>query len=329
MENQFLLSDVIQIIWDALSGSDVADAFLFLGITFFNVMCFWSLFKVALSMAEGKDFKLTEWLFRWAIINGFMIGWPTFADKLYAAAATIGGAIMPTQQSVYESFMVGFNNMNAADQAANAALGTLGSPLSLLASLPTALITHQLSSIGMLVVVLCYIIVLLAVAGLYFILGAYLILGPVFIALGMTEEFAGFMYKWIGVVLSFFLVIPLYGSALHVITALAGGGAVNLSQLQGLPGVGHMFASLAGPIISIGIIFAVGKIASSLTGSYFGNTGSLAFSIGVAAAGIGTRMGMSSGGMGGAAAGTAAAGSAAKAASSSGGTSGPVNASKG
>jgi len=329
MENQFLLSDVIQIIWDALHGSDVAHAFQFLGITFFNIMCFWSLFKVALSMADGKDFKLTEWLFRWAIINGFMIGWPTFADKLYLAATNIGGAIMPDQDKVYESFMVGYNAMNASDQAANAALGTLGSGLSLLAALPSAFVTHQLSSIGMLVVVLCYIVVLLAVAGLYFILGAYLIMGPVFIALGMTDEYAGFMYKWIGVVLSFFLVIPLYGSALHVITALAGGGAVNLSNLQGMPGVGHMFASLAGPVISIGIIFAVGKIASSLTGSYFGNTGSLAFSIGVAAAGIGVRMGMSSGGMGGAAAGTSSAGSAAKAAASSGSSPGPMNASKG
>jgi len=307
------LPTLLQIIWEALHGSDVFDAFQVMGLTFFNVMCVWAFAMEAIQMAEGKGMNLTKLLLRFAVINGVLLAWPTMADHIYTGAVAMSGMVIPDLNVLYHHLIEGMSQMQAADEAAQAGLGTLASLASIIAAIPNLIITQQLTMISMLAICVCCLVVLVSVAGLFFILGAYLIMGPVFIALGMTDAFAGFMYKWIGVVLSFFLVIPLYGAALQAIAAIIGGAAPNLANLTGLSSIGHVFVTLTGPLLALGIIFAVQKIASSLTGAYFGNTGSLAFTIGVAAAGVGARLGLSAGSL-------ASAGSAAGAAASTAGS---------
>ncbi|HOT02422.1 MAG TPA: type IV secretion system protein, partial [Acidobacteriota bacterium] len=208
-------------------------------------------------------------------------------------------------------YLDGYSKMQNTDQAAVAGQGSLGM-MGAIVALPTAMTLHQISTLGGLVAILCYAIMLVSVAGIFSMLGIYLILGPVFIPLGLTDAFSSFFYKWVGVVLSFFLVIPIYGATLAVIMALLGGSVINLSNLVGLPSLEHVFQAVIGPIISVGLILGVNKIASSLTGAYFGQTGSMAFSIGAAAAGIGAKLGLSA----------ATAGAGAPAAAGAGGASG-------
>jgi len=54
-----------------------------------------------------------------------------------------------------------------------------------------------------------------------------------------------------------------------------------------------VFTVIMGPILAVGLILGVNRVASGLTGAYFGQQGSMAFTIGLAAAGIGARLGLS------------------------------------
>jgi len=316
-ENTFALGTLIQIIWAALHGSqggfDIAGAFSVLGNGLWQIMCVWAFANEAIDMASGKESNLPKLLLRWAIISAVLLSWPTMADNLYGAAASLSNAIIPNTTALYGKFMEGYRLMQGADQAAVAGQGFLGVYGSL-AALPSAMMMQQMATLGGLVAMVCFLILLVSVAGIFMVFAMYLVMGPVFIALGMTEAFSGFMYKWIGVVLSFFLVIPLYGGALAIIVAILGGSVVNLANLQGLPSLDHVFTVIMGPILAVGLILGVNRVASGLTGAYFGQQGSMAFTIGMAAAGIGARLGLSAATAGAGApvaAGGAAAGSAA------------------
>lgn len=308
-ENTFALDTLIQIIWTALHGGhgdyDIAGAFHVLGNGLWQIMCVWAFANEAMDMAAGKGTNLPKLLLRWAVISAVLLAWPVMADNLYGAAMRLAAAIIPDSETVFLKLMEGYAAMQGADQAAVAGQGLLGG-LGSLAALPSALMMHQAAMVGGLVAMACFLILLVSVAGIFMIFAMYLVMGPVFIALGMTDAFSGFMYKWIGVVLSFFLVIPLYGAALCIVLAVVGSTGFNLANLQGLPSLDHVFNAVMGPILAVGLILAVNRVAGALTGSYFGQQGSMAFTIGMAAAGIGARLGLSAVSAGAAAGGAAA-----------------------
>ena len=311
-EGIFSFGTLARTIWDALNGTsfNAAEGFLVLGTGLWGIMCLWAFAHEAIDIASGKGTNLPKLLLRWAIIGALLAAWPTMADNLFNVAARLADQ-MPDAGQLASYYLEGYSKMQNTDQAAVAGQGSLGM-MGAIVALPTAMTLHQISTIGGLVAILCYAIMLVSVAGIFSMLGIYLILGPVFIPLGLTDAFSSFFYKWVGVVLSFFLVIPIYGATLAVIMALLGGSVINLSNLVGLPSLEHIFQAVIGPIISVGLILGVNKIASSLTGAYFGQTGSMAFSIGAAAAGIGAKLGLSA----------ATAGAGAPAAAGAGGASG-------
>lgn len=314
-ENTFALDTIIDIIWQAVHGNaggyDVAGLFQTMGGVLWQIMCLWAFANEAIDMASGKGTNLPKLLLRWAIISAVILAWPSMADHLYAGAQGMASYIIPKTTDVYGYFMQGYTLMQNTDQAAVAQQGFLGL-FSSIAAIPSAMVINQVAAIGGLVAIISFCVLLVSLAAVFMIFAMYLIMGPVFIPLGMTEAFSSFMYKWIGVILSFFLVIPLYGAALAIIIALYGSSTINLANIQGLPSVDHVFNMIIGPILSVGLILGVNKVASVLTGSYFGQAGSMAFSIGAAAAGIGAKLGLSA----------ATAGAGAPAAAGAGGASG-------
>ncbi|HOB54196.1 MAG TPA: type IV secretion system protein [Acidobacteriota bacterium] len=309
-ENTFALGTLIDIIWQAIHGEaggyDIAGAFQDFGGILWQIMCLWAFAHEAIDMAMGKGTNLPKLLLRWAIISAVILAWPSMADHLYTAADNLAGAVIPKLQDVFNLFKTGYCQMQNTDQTAVTQQGFLGL-FSSIAAIPSAMMINQISTIGGAITIVCFAILLVSLAGVFMIFALYLIMGPVFIALGMTDTFSSFMYKWIGVVLSFFLVIPLYGAALAIIIALYGSSVINMANIQGLPSMDHVFNMIIGPILSVGLILGVNKVASTLTGSYFGQAGSMAFAIGTAAAGIGARLGLSAAtaGAGAPAAGTA------------------------
>lgn len=292
-EEIFSLSTLIGTIWTALNGGsyNLAGGMQTLGAGLWSVMCVWAFASEALDLAAGKGTNLPGLLLKWGLVGAVLVYWPEASTALYDAAKTLTapGSGMPNLRDLYVAFTQGYRQMQELDAAAAASQIPLGGVVSQLAAIPAAMTMNLHSAIGGLVCLMCYAIVIISLAGTFMIFAMYLVMGPVFIPLAMTEAFSSFFYKWVGVVFSFFLVIPLYGGALCVIFAILGGSVPNLQNYTALPSLEHVFQLAIGPLLSVGLILGVNRIASSLTGSYFGQAGSMAFSIGAAAAGIGGR----------------------------------------
>jgi TrbL/VirB6 plasmid conjugal transfer protein len=136
--------------------------------------------------------------------------------------------------------------------------------------------------IGMIVLFLCYGLILVNIAGSLTILTMNLVLGPVFFALAFDRDFRGHAQKWFAAILSYFMLIPLYGAALTVAATIA--GAAVPANLFGLPSGAQVLAQVVGPLMAVGVVFSTNKIVNTLVG---GAAGSGLGSMAMGAAGIG------------------------------------------
>jgi hypothetical protein len=110
-----------------------------------------------------------------------------------------------------------------------------------------------------------------------------LVLGPVFFALSFDRDFRSHALHWFAAVLSYFVLIPLYGAALTVATVIA--GAAIPANLYGLPSGAQFAAQVIGPLMSVGVVFSTNRIVNALVGGAAGSgLGSMA--LGVAGIGL-------------------------------------------
>ena len=137
--------------------------------------------------------------------------------------------------------------------------------------------------IGMIVLFLCYALILINIAGSLTILAMNLVLGPVFFALAFDRDFRGHAQNWFAAVLSYFMLIPLYGAALTVASTIAGSALP--TNLFGMPSGAQVAAQVIGPLMAVGVVFSTNKIVNALVGGASGSgLGSMA--LGVAGVGI-------------------------------------------
>ena len=122
--------------------------------------------------------------------------------------------------------------------------------------------------IGTIVLFLCYALILINIAGSLTILAMNLVLGPVFFALAFDRDFRSHALHWFAAVLSYFMLIPLYGAALTVAAAIA--GAAVPANLFGMPSSAQIAAQLIGPLMSVGVVFSTNKIVNALVGGACG-----------------------------------------------------------
>ena len=118
--------------------------------------------------------------------------------------------------------------------------------------------------IGMIALFLCYALILINIAGSLTILAMNLVLGPVFFALSFDRDFRGHAQHWFAAVLSYFMLIPLYGAALTVAATIA--GAAVPANLFGMPSSAQVMAQVIGPFMSVGVVFSTNKIVNALVG---------------------------------------------------------------
>jgi hypothetical protein len=132
--------------------------------------------------------------------------------------------------------------------------------------------------IGMIVLFLCYALILINIAGSLTILAMNLVLGPVFFALSFDRDFRGHAQHWFAAVLSYFMLIPLYGAALTVAATIA--GAAVPANLFGMPSSAQVMAQVIGPFMSVGVVFSTNKIVNALVGGAAGSgLGSMALGV--------------------------------------------------
>jgi hypothetical protein len=96
-----------------------------------------------------------------------------------------------------------------------------------------------------------------------------LVIGPVFFGLAFDKDFRSISIHWLSAALSYMLLMPLYGLALHMAAAIA--GASIPPDWTGFNSAGQIAAQLLGPFMSLGIVFSTNKVISALVGGASGS----------------------------------------------------------
>jgi len=314
----FSLTNILNLMWNAVTGvgggTNFMTVFQGMAAVFWGFMAFIMFSKEAMDLAAGRGFNLDKKLIRYAVLGILLFTWPTIATKLYGFAVYIVHTYITDQGTLTKTIIASYHRMSTVDKAAWDSGGVFTRIWMVLTAIPNMIMTGALSVIGGLILIFCYILILLMVVGAFTVFAMHLLLGPIFLALGLSSEFEQYMWRWVGALLTYVLVIPLYGAALEISVAIFSAGLPNFRNIQGAVSLDHLFVSIVGPIIAVGIVFATSKVATSLTGGVMASTGSLAMSVGLAVAGIAAKAAAGGGGAA-AAGGGAAAGGAGKAAS--------------
>jgi hypothetical protein len=140
------------------------------------------------------------------------------------------------------------------------------SPVSLAA---TKILNGILIMIGMIALFLCYMLILVNIAGSLAILAMNLVIGPVFFGLAFDRDFRSIAVHWFTAVLSYALLMPLYGLALRMAATIAGAGIPPTAI--GFVSSGQIAAQLLGPFMAVGIVFSANKVVSALVGGAAGS----------------------------------------------------------
>jgi hypothetical protein len=276
------LSEVLRNIWANLRGSGAGTDYVLVYTALGAILWAFLLFKVflqeGLQVASGGHSELPKILVKYLFVAAMFTVWPQAANRIFEAVAYLARVFYPDLNTLLLNMNTQMSGMTATDNAASNAQGLTET---ILGALYNFTIGNLLVLVGMLMLFLCYALVLVNIAGSLTILLMNLVLGPVFFALAFDRDFRGHSHKWLAAVLSYFMLIPLYGAALAVAASLLGSALP--ANMYGLPSSAQVLAQLIGPIMSVGVVFSTNRVVNALVG---GAAGSGAGSIALGTAGI-------------------------------------------
>ena len=280
------VSSLLDAIWFALRGNgagvDFVVVYTELGALIWAFLLFKVFLQEGLHVAMGHTSELPRILVKYLFIAGMFGIWPQLSGHIFDAIKILASQFYPDLNKLLDSMAGSMGFVSATDQAAN---NTQGLTRAILGALYNLTIGSLLSLVGMLVLFFCYTLVLVNIVGSLTILAMNLVLGPVFFALAFDKEFRGHSQKWLAAILSYILLIPLYGAALTVAAAIAGASVP--ANVFGLPSAAQILTQLLGPILSLGVVFSTNRIVNALVG---GAAGSGAGSLAIGIAGIGASL---------------------------------------
>jgi TrbL/VirB6 plasmid conjugal transfer protein len=284
--SELSVATILDQIWKALRGDgpmpDFVLTYAALGAVVWGFVLFKGFLQEGLRVATGEHSELPKLLVKYLFVAALFTIWPQAADKLFTGVTAIANFFYPSLDQLLEGMNASLGEISSTGQAATNAQGLTAA---ILGALYTFTIGNVLNLVGMLVVFLCYGLVLINIAGSLTILAMNLVLGPVFFALAFDRDFRSLSLTWFGTVLSYFMLMPLYGAGLVVAAKLLGIGLT--TTMSGLPSGTQILAQLLGPILSVGVIFSTNRVVNTLVG---GASGSGAGSIALGLAGIGASL---------------------------------------
>ncbi|MCI0623429.1 MAG: type IV secretion system protein [Acidobacteria bacterium] len=287
--NSLSISQILKNIWAALRGAGGAGAGMdfivvydSLGAILFAFLLFKVFLTEGLHVAMGARTELPRILVKYLFVAAMFAVWPRAADALFAAVTSLADLFYPSLDTLLQGMNTPMTALTTTNQAAT---NTQGLTETILGGLYNFTIGNLLILVGTIVLFLCYALVLVNIAGSLTILAMNLVLGPVFFALAFDKDFRVHSHKWFSTVLSYFLLIPLYGAALAVAAQLLGTSLP--ANWFGLPSGPQMMAQLIGPIMSVGVVFSTNRIVNSLVG---GAAGAGAGSMVLGLAGVGAHL---------------------------------------
>jgi len=273
------LSELLANIWANLrgsgSGTDYLAVYDALGAVLWGFILFKVFLQEGLQVASGGETSLPRIFVKYVFVAGMFAVWPQAATAVFNAVIRLAELFYPDLNTLLLDMNTQMRGMSEAE---NAVGNTQGFLESILGTLYNFTIGNFLILIGMLILFLCYALVLVNIAGSITVLALNLLLGPVFFALAFDREFRSHSLNWFAAVLSYFMLIPLYGAALAVAATLLGSSIP--TDLFGLPSSAQVLAQLIGPIMSVGVVFSTNKLINALVGGAAGSgAGSMALGL--------------------------------------------------
>lgn len=276
------LFDILDFLWRALRGRTGGLDFVVVYTALGAILWAFLLFKVflteGLQVASGQKTELPRILVKYLFVAGMFAVWPMASDSIFAGVKALADIFYPNLKDLFGVMLGAMETMHANQQA-----DAQGIASTILGTVYNATIGHQLGSLGMIVMFFCYIVILLNVIGSLTILTMNLVLGPVFFALAFDKDFRSHASHWFAAILSYVLLLPLYGAAMTVAATIA--GAANPTNIFGLPSSAQVMAQLLGPLMAVGIVFSTNKVVNALVGGAAGS-GLSSTALGLAGIGI-------------------------------------------
>jgi len=262
--------DFLTLIWRALRGQTGGPDFVLVYDALGAVIWAFLLFKVFLTegiqVASGNRTELPKILIKYLFVAAMFAVWPVASNHIFDAVIALANMFFPDMSTLLSRLGNSMELMRAGEQAASQELGLFSMLVGTLQNLTAGLI---FSAIGMMVLFLCYMLILLSVMGAMTILAMNLVLGPVFFALAFDRDFRSIAIHWFSAVLSYFLLIPLYGAAITIAVAIV--GAAIPTQVIGLSSVAQVAAQLFGPFMAVAVVFSTNKVINALVGGASGS----------------------------------------------------------
>ena len=261
-------------IWRAARGANGAGIdFVIIYTALGAAIWGFTLFKVflteGLQVASGERSQLPRILTKWLLIAGAFAVWPTAANEIWNGITRIAQILFPDLNAILDTMNGAMMRMSAYSEAETnlqVLLRFVRDPVSYVGG---TVLNGLLIIIGMFALFLCYMLILINIAGSLAILTMNLVIGPVFFGLAFDRDFRSPAVQWFTATLSYFLLMPLYGLALHMAAAVAGAGLT--LTISGFVSAPQIAAQLLGPFMSVGIVFSANKVVSALVGGAAGS----------------------------------------------------------
>ncbi len=274
-------TDLLNTLWMALrgrigGGQDFILVYTALGALLWAFLLFKVFLQEGLQVAMGHGSELPKILVKYLFVAGIFAVWPRAADRVFAAVGTLARTFYPSLNSLLDIMAGSMAFLEGGQQTTANSQGLVST---VLGTLYNFTLGSLLMLLGIAVLFLCYALILVNIAGSLTVLAMNLVLGPVFFALAFDREFRSHAQHWFAAVLSYFVLIPLYGAALTVAAAIA--GAAVQPNLFGLPSSAQVMAQVIGPLMAVGVVFSTNKIVNALVGGASGSgLGSMALGVG-------------------------------------------------
>jgi hypothetical protein len=251
----------------AVNGLDFILVYDALGAVIWGFLLFKVFATEGLRVASGEKTELPRILIKYVVIAGLFFFWPlTAADRVFNAVVALTDMVFPNWDTLRDQFSVAMYRWSDYERAGG---GTGGIISTIIGTVQNFTAGALLGTLGGLMLFLCYILIIISMVGSITVLMMNLVLGPVFFALAFDKDFRQIALHWFTAVLSYFLLIPLYGAAFSVAITVA--GAAIPGYVIGLISPGTAYAQLLGPFIAVGIVFSVNKVVNALVGGAAGS----------------------------------------------------------
>jgi hypothetical protein len=264
------------------SGHDFVVVYTALGAILWAFLLLKVFLQEGLQVASGHSTELPRILVKYLFVAGLFAIWPQASNSIFEAIKVLANTFYPSLNSLMDTMAGSMRFMEGTQQATSNSQGLVST---VLGTMYNFTLGGLFELIGMAVLFICYALILINIAGSLTILAMNLVLGPVFFALAFDRDFRSQALHWFSAVLSYFMLIPLYGAALTVAAAIA--GAAIPQNLFGMPSSSQIAAQLIGPLMSVGVVFSTNKIINALVG---GAAGSGLGSMAMGAAGVGASL---------------------------------------